>query len=233
MSESKATVTPTRSKPPQAKRRINPSKSPAPTIHRNASDGPVRLAVYARVSTADQHCEMQLRDLRQYAAARGWNLIDEYVDTGWSGKNAERPELRRCVADAKARRFDAIAVWKLDRWGRTVQQLVNDILDFDSAGIRFIAITQGIDTDSSNPISRLLLHIMAAFAEFERAVINERVVAGIRNAQSKGTRSGKPIGRPKRIFNRQKVRELRQAGLSLAQISAATGLPKTTIRRAG
>jgi DNA invertase Pin-like site-specific DNA recombinase len=106
------------------------------------------------------------------------------------------------VADAKARKFDAIAVWKLDRWGRTVQQLVNDILDFDSAGIRFIAITQGIDSDSSNPISRLLLHIMSAFAEFERAVINERVVAGIRNAQSKGTRSGRPIGRPKRIFNR-------------------------------
>src|SRR3954465_1098568 len=136
---------------------------------------------------------MQLHELRQYAFSRGWNLTDEYVDTAWSGKNAERPEFRRGVADAKARRFDAIAVWKLDRWGRTVQQLVNDILDFDSAGIRFIAITQGIDTDSSNPISRLLLHIMAAFSEFERAVINERVVAGIRNAQSKGTRSGKPI----------------------------------------
>jgi len=132
------------------------------------------------------------------------------------------------VTDPK---FDAIAVWKLDRWGRTVQQLVNDVLDFDSAGIRFIAITQGIDTDANNPISRLLLHIMAAFAEFERAVINERVVAGIRNAQSKGTRSGKPIGRPKRIFNRGQVLEMRQSGLSLAKISAATGLPKTTIRR--
>ena len=74
---------------------------------------------------------------------------------------------------------------------------------------------------------------MAAFAEFERAVINERVVAGIRNAQAKGTRSGKPIGRPKRIFNRGQVLEMREAGLSLAQISAATGLPKTTIRRVG
>ena len=80
-------------------------------------------------------------------------------------------------------------------------------------------------TDSSNPISRLLLHIMAAFAEFERA--------GVRNAQAKGTRSGKPIGRPKRIFNRAQVLEIRQAGLSPAQISTATGLPKTTIRRDG
>jgi DNA invertase Pin-like site-specific DNA recombinase len=74
----------------------------------------------------------------------------------------------------------------------------------NSAGIRFIAITQGIYTDSRNPISRLLLHIMAAFAEFEWAVINEGVVASIRNAQSKGTRSGNPIGRLKRIFNRGK-----------------------------
>jgi hypothetical protein len=120
-----------------------------------AQSGPVgttvRLAIYARVSTADQQCEMQLRDLRQYAAARGWTIAGEYVDTGWSGKNADRPALKRCVADAKARKWDAVAVWKMDRWGRTVQQLVNDINDFDSAGIRFIAITQSIDTDASKP----------------------------------------------------------------------------------
>lgn len=191
----------------------------------------VRLAIYARVSTADQQCEMQLRDLRQYAAARGWNVAGEYVDTGRSGKNADRPSLKRCVAAAKTRKFDAIAVWKLDRWGRTVQQLVNDIIDFDSAGIRFIAITQGIDTDASNPKSRLLVHVMAAFSEFERSVIVEHVIAGVRNAQANGTRSGKAIGRPKRVFNRGKLLEMRQAGLSLAQISAATGLPKTTVRR--
>ena len=231
MSESKATLTPKRRKLPRGTHKTDPSFLPAPSEPRVTSEPCVRVAIYARVSTTDQQCEMQLRDLRQYAAARGWTLAGEYVDTGWSGKNAERPELRRCIADAKARQFDAIAVWKLDRWGRTVQQLVNDVLDFDSAGIRFIAITQGIDTDSSNPISRLLLHIMAAFAEFERAVINERVVAGIRNAQARGTRSGNPIGRPKRIFNRAQVIEMREAGLSLAKISAATGLPKTTIRR--
>ncbi len=229
MSESNAKLTPRRSTIPRAAP-TGPSHLPT---HSESSAKNVRLAIYARVSTVDQHCEMQLRDLRQYAVARGWTLVGEYVDTGWSGKNAERPELRRCIADAKARKFDAIAVWKLDRWGRTVQQLVNDIIDFDCAGIRFIAITQGIDTDSSNPVSRLLLHLMAAFAEFERAVINERVVAGVRNAQAKGTRSGKPIGRPKRVFNRGQVLEMRQAGLSLSQISAATGLPKTTIRRVG
>jgi putative DNA-invertase from lambdoid prophage Rac len=231
MSESKATLTPTRRKLPRSTVQTNPLLPQAPSQNRSQSESCVRVAIYARVSTTDQQCEMQLRDLRQYAAARGWTLAGEYVDTGWSGKNSQRPELQRCIADAKARNFDAIVVWKLDRWGRTVQQLVNDILDFDSAGIRFIAITQGIDTDSSNPISRLLLHIMAAFAEFERSVINERVVAGIRNAQAEGTRSGRPIGRPKRVFNREQVLEMREAGLSLAKISAATGLPKTTIRR--
>jgi len=227
MSESNAKVPP--------RRRTIPRTVPAGPSHLTPQSAPsaknVRLAIYARVSTADQQCEMQLRDLRQYATARGWTLAGEYVDTGWSGKNAERPALRRCVADAKARKFDAIAVWKLDRWGRTVQQLVNDIIDFDSAGIRFIAITQGIDTDASNPISRLLLHIMSAFAEFERSVIVERVIAGVRNAQAKGTRSGKPIGRPKRIFNRAQVLKMRESGSSLTQISAATGLPRTTIRR--
>ena len=227
MSESTATVT------SKLKKRLRPavqaSQLPAPS---DAAGTTIRLAIYARVSTADQQCEMQLRDLRQYAAARGWTLVGEYVDTGWSGKNGDRPALKRCVADAKARKFDAIAVWKLDRWGRTVQQLVNDIIDFDSAGIRFIAITQGIDTDASNPMSRLLLHIMSAFAEYERSVIVERVIAGVRNAQANGTRSGKAIGRPKRIFNRAQVLAMRQSGSSLSQISAATGLPRTTVRRA-
>jgi putative DNA-invertase from lambdoid prophage Rac len=231
MSESKATVTPKRRKLPRATVQTNPLLPQAPSENRGKCEPSVRVAIYARVSTTDQQCEMQLRDLRQYAAARGWSLAGEYVDNGYSGKNANRPELKRCVADAKARKFDAIAVWKLDRWGRTVQQLVNDIIDFDSAGIRFIAITQGIDTDASNPMSRLLIHVMAAFSEFERSVIVERVIAGVRNAQAKGTRSGNPIGRPKRVFNRAQVIEMRQAGLSLAQISAATGLPKTNIRR--
>src|SRR6185312_16537668 len=113
MSESKATVPPRRNKLSP-----NPSSDHTSPAQPATSGGSLRLAIYARVSTADHQCEMQLRDLRQYAAARGWAVFDEYVDTGWSGKNADRPALKRCVADAKARRFDAIAVWKLDRWGR-------------------------------------------------------------------------------------------------------------------
>src|SRR5580698_9124552 len=100
MSESKATVAPKRRRVPRNKQ-TNPTVLQVTSAHGGNGGDSVRVAIYARVSTADQQCEMQLRDLRQYAAARGWSLVDEYVDTGWSGKNAERPEIRRCVADAK------------------------------------------------------------------------------------------------------------------------------------
>src|ERR1700688_939608 len=101
MSESEATVTPSRKKVPRSTVQTNTSLLPAPSEHRGNGEVSVRVAIYARVSTADQQCEMQLRELRQYASARGWSLVGEYVDTGWSGKNAERPELRRCMGDAK------------------------------------------------------------------------------------------------------------------------------------
>lgn len=192
----------------------------------------MRAAIYARVSTADQCCEMQLSELRQYAAARGWDIAGEFVDEGFSGKNGKRPALKRCLEDARKRKFDAILAWKLDRWGRTVHQLVNDIKDLDSMGVRFISLRDNIDTDQSNPTSRLMLHIMGAFAEFERAVIVDRVQAGVRNAQKNGTRSGKAIGRPVKVFDRQKVRDLRNGGASLRDIALATGQPVTSVRRA-
>ena len=81
--------------------------------------GAMRTAIYARVSTTDQSCEMQLRELREYAARRGWQVVEEYVDTGWSGAKASRPELNRLLRDARVRRFDIVLVWKLDRWGRS------------------------------------------------------------------------------------------------------------------
>lgn len=201
-------------------------------------------AIYARVSTTDQDCEMQLSELRRYAAAQGFTIAEEYIDTGFSGKSANRPALKRCMADAAKRRFDAVLVWKLDRWGRTVAQLSQDILTFDSAGIRFICPSQGIDTDQSNSMSRLLINILSAFAQFERDVINERVTAGVRQYQTdyaagkigktKHSKSGKdlPMGRPGKIFNRGEVETLRAAGKSWNEIVAETGQSKTTIRRA-
>src|SRR5215471_8514591 len=156
----------------------------------------MRVDVYARVSTSDQNYEMQLRELRAYASARRWTVTDEYVDTGWSGARANRPELTRLMSDARKRWVDAVAVWKLDRWGRSVADSSKGIQELASLGVRFIAVTQNIDTDESNPMARFLLHVMAAFAELERELIRERTVAGIRAARAKG----KTLGRPKRVF---------------------------------
>jgi DNA invertase Pin-like site-specific DNA recombinase len=187
---------------------------------------------------------MQLRELHQYATIRGWTISGEYVDTGWSGAKASRPALDRLMDDAHARKLDCILVYKVDRFGRSVSNLSEALKKLDSAGIRFISITQGIDTDKTNSTSRFMLNILAAVAEFERDIIRERVLSGVRQYRAdydsgavgkhKNSKSGKnlPVGRPKLIFDRESVRVLRRAGRSLSQISAETGLAKTTIRRA-
>lgn len=191
----------------------------------------MKTALYARVSTSDQNCEMQLTALREYVGARGWTVAGEYVDTGWSGAKASRPAFNRLMADAKARRFDTVAVWKMDRFGRSVQHFIEAIADLRSAGVRFIATDQGIDTDASNPASRLMFHLLVAFAEFEREIIKERVVAGLQRAKTKGTRSGRPIGRPRRIFDRGAVLRLRAEGKSIEAIARDVGVGVGTVAR--
>ncbi|MBI3698186.1 MAG: recombinase family protein [Acidobacteria bacterium] len=185
----------------------------------------MKAALYARVSTTDQTCEMQLRELREYAARRGWEVTGEYVDTGWSGAKASRPELDRLMQDARTRRFDAVLVWKLDRWGRSVADCIRTIQELASAGVRFLAVTQNLDTDESNPMSRFLLHLLAAFAEFEREMIRERVIAGIRTAKIKG----KSMGRPRRIFRRDEALRLRAKGLSWREIARTLDIPFSTV----
>jgi putative DNA-invertase from lambdoid prophage Rac len=185
----------------------------------------MKIALHARVSTSDQNCEMQLRELREYAAARKWNIYAEYVDTGWSGTKTNRPELSRLMQDARKRRFDAVLVWKLDRWGRSVADSIKGIQELVSLGVRFIAVTQNLDTDESNPMARFLLHIMAAFAELERELIRERVVAGVKVARA----NGKHLGRPKRVFRRDEAVRLREAGMSWRRIAAELKIPVTTV----
>jgi DNA invertase Pin-like site-specific DNA recombinase len=187
----------------------------------------MRAAIYARVSTADQHCEMQLRELREYVERRGWRISDEYIDTGWSGAKASRPELDRVMRDAAAHRFDVILVWKLDRFGRSVLNLAEQLGQLSSWGIRFLATSQSLDTDQANPTSRLLLHILAAVAEFEREMIRERVKAGMAAAKHKGTR----IGRPKVSLDQKRARKLHKSGFSQRAIAEALGVGKGTVAR--
>ena len=144
-----------------------------------------------------------------------------------SGAKAKRPGLDALMADARQRRIDVVVVMKLDRFGRSLMNCVAGIQELTAAGVRFIATSQGLDTDAANPTSRLLLHILAAVAEFERELIKERVSAGLKHAKAKGTR----IGRPRRVFDRQRVLDMRHQGMSYPQIARELGVGYGTVVR--
>jgi DNA invertase Pin-like site-specific DNA recombinase len=151
-----------------------------------------RVAIYARVSTANsgQDPTMQTRELREYCERRGWQVSGEYVDVGVSGSKDKRPELDKLLIDAHRRRFDVILVWKLDRFSRSLRNLVNSLAELDTLGVDFVSLRDNLDF--STPSGRLMFQIIGAMAEFERALIQERVRAGMRNARAKGRRIGRP-----------------------------------------
>ena len=200
----------------------------------------LRAAIYARVSTTDQDCTMQLHELRDYCERRKWEVAGEYVDKT-SGAVSSRPALDKLKADARARRFDAVIVWKLDRWGRSLIDCINGVRELTSLGIRWIAVTQGLDTDESNPASRLMLNLMFSFAEFERELIQERILAGMaqqrrnialgRYGKDIHSRTGKDMlpGRPRRIFRRDVAKQLREQGYSYRQIARELDVPYGTV----
>ncbi len=185
----------------------------------------MRTALYARVSTANgQSPEMQLRELREYVARRGWEIADEYVDVGISGAREKRPQLDRLLADARRRRFDAVVVWRYDRFARSLRQLVNALEEFRALGIDFVSLREGVDT--STPNGRLVFGIFASIAEFERELIRDRVRAGLRNARAKGKR----LGRPRAIVDAARVAALRRGGASWRAIGARLGVSRGTVR---
>ena len=177
-----------------------------------------RVALYARVSTLlGQSPEMQLVELREYAARRGWHVIGEYVDRA-SGIKESRPELNRLMTDARRRKFDMIAVWKIDRFGRSLKHLVNALAELEAVGVAFVSLRDNLDL--STPAGRLMFQIIAAMAEFERALIQERVRAGLRNARQRGKR----LGRPRVVVDVAQIRSLRAVGASWRTISRQLGV---------
>lgn len=192
---------------------------------------PPLCALYARVSTDDQTCALQLDEMRTFCERMGWKIYGEYVDTGFSGSTDKRPQLAKILTDARRRRFDCLIVWKLDRFGRSVSNFVRHMEDLTAWGVRFLTITQQIDTDQANPTSRLLMHIFAAFAEFERAMISERVKAGMKAAKYRGAK----LGRKRLVLDREVVREkagaMRLLGKSTRQIAVELGVSKGTLHR--
>jgi DNA invertase Pin-like site-specific DNA recombinase len=186
----------------------------------------MRTAVYSRVSTLVQHPEMQLAELREYASRRGWEIVSEYLDEGVSGSRERRPQLDRLMADAHRRKFDAVLVWKIDRFGRSLRHLVNALADLDAYGVAFVSLRDNLDL--STPSGMLMFQVIGAMSEFEKSLIIERVRAGLRNAVARGVR----LGRPKRAVDAAEIARLRASGASWREVSERMGIGVGTAVRA-
>jgi len=184
------------------------------------------VALYARVSTAEQTTENQLADLRTYAQRRGWVVIEEYVDAGVSGTRESRPALDRLMVAARRREFDVVAVWRFDRFARSTKHLVNALDEFQHLGLSFVSYQENLDLGS--PMGAAMFTIIAAIARLERDIIADRVKSGMRRAKA----SGKAVGRPKAHVSPLQVERLRRSGLKLPQVAAKLGVSESTLRRA-
>src|SRR5215467_2642879 len=199
-----------------------------------------RAALYVRVSTTnratrnqavfEQNPEVQELPLRQMAEQRGWTVVGVYSDR-MSGSKADRPGLNALMRDARRGAFDVVVVWRFDRFARSIEQLVLALAEFRTLGIDFVSSQEALDT--STPMGKAMFTIIGAMAELERNVIRERVVAGLEHARNHGTKSGSAIGRPRAIFDRAGVVELRESGRSWREIAAALGVSARTVRRVG
>ncbi len=191
-----------------------------------------RAAIYARVSTANngQDPTLQTSELREYCGRRGWSIAGEYVDIGSSGSKEKRPELDRLIVDARRRRFDKILVWKLDRFGRSLRHLVNSLAELETLGVDFVSLRDNLDL--STPSGRLMFQIIGAMAEFERALIQERVKAGMRNARAKGRRIGRPPQTPLSSELRTVIADTyASGGTSLRALAKKFGTSLATVQR--
>jgi DNA invertase Pin-like site-specific DNA recombinase len=185
-----------------------------------------RAAIYARVSTKDQHPENQVLELRRYAEARGWTVIEEYVDQGISGAKDRRPALDKLMDAARRRKLDIVLVSRFDRFARSVRHLVAALDEFRALGVAFVAENDAIDT--TTPTGKLTYHVIAALSEFERSLIQERIMSGLSRARAQG----KKLGRPPVAVDADQVRVLRQKGLSLRAIAREMSISKDAAARA-
>jgi len=179
----------------------------------------MRTVLYCRVSTADrgQTIETQLHALREFCKARGWTIAKEYSDVGVSGSKERRPQLDQLMKDAAKRKFDCVAVFRLDRFGRSTRHLLNAVAEFDSLGVAFVSLSDSWDT--STPAGKLLFTVVSAMGEFERSILMERVNAGIRRAQAAGTHCGRPKGSGSAVIDLAAARSRMGNGESLRAVA--------------
>jgi DNA invertase Pin-like site-specific DNA recombinase len=177
----------------------------------------MRAAIYGRVSTTAQDTDLQIREVRQFVQRRGWKVAGEYTDKGISGSKEKRPSLDKLMSDAKRRRFDAVVVYRYDRFARSLRHLVNALEEFRALGIEFVSIHEGVDT--STPNGRLIFGIFASIAEFERELIRARVRSGLAAAKARGVQLGRPALRKFSVADIRLLRRDRRKGMPFAQLA--------------
>jgi DNA invertase Pin-like site-specific DNA recombinase len=185
-----------------------------------------RVALYARVSTTDQNPGMQVDELRRVCAQRGWEIVGEYVDAGYSGSKDRRPELDHLMQDVHRGKVGAVLVWRFDRFARSVRHLVSALEDFRARSVDFISVMDGIDT--CTPAGRFTFHVVAAVAELERELIRERTRAGIAAARRRGAH----VGRPRARIDITRAKALMASGKSFRQAARDLGIGTATLHRA-
>lgn len=190
-----------------------------------------RVALYARVSTADQTTNpAQLEALREFATRRGWQVVQEVAEVGSGAKT--RPKRARLLEAARRREFDAVLVYKLDRWGRSLADLVVTLQELTELGVAFVSLSDAIDM--STPSGRAFAGMLSVFASFERDLIRDRVRSGLERARKAGTTFGRPAptraGWPAQA-KAERIRELAAEGVSKRSIATQLGLHRTSVRR--
>jgi DNA invertase Pin-like site-specific DNA recombinase len=186
---------------------------------------PVRVGLYARVSTHDQQTlPLQLAAMTEYVARRGWSIAVRVEDIG-SGASV-RPRREELLRAARRREIDLVLVWRLDRWGRSLIDLINSLQELASLGVGFASINEALDL--TTPAGRAMAGMLAVFAEFEREILRDRVRAGIAQARQ----AGKPHGRPATARRHaEEAKDLYQQGISKRGIAKRLGISRTSVRR--
>ncbi|MBY0470137.1 recombinase family protein, partial [bacterium] len=174
-----------------------------------------RVALYARVSSEQQDTELQIRELTEFAASKGWEVYRVYEEK-ITGTTANRPQLKQMLTDMQTGKFSLVLVWKLDRFARSLKDLLSLLETLQNCRVDFISMKDHIDL--TTPAGRLMAHLIGAFAEFEASLIRERVRAGLTNAKKKGRKLGRRKER-----DDEAIRQLRSVGLSIRQIATKLG----------
>lgn len=185
----------------------------------------MNIALYARVSTEGQDPEVQLTALRAHAAQRGWEILEEFVDHGFSGAKERRPALDRLMKAIWTGRFQAVLVWRFDRFARSVKHLLTALEQFRALHVNFISLQEQFDT--SSPIGHAMFTIIGAMAQLERDIIRERVKAGLAQARAKGVRLGRPVVR----VDSAALALLQEQGLPLPEIARQLRCSRSTVKR--